>query len=178
MDLSNSARHYLVNYFLMEQTRSEANQYLETIAKELAANVGRYVQENLSAILEFEGPWTTSGGGETGIVLTAPRAGGAPEGSHKWRYYVMYRDAMKTRDLLDPTHCLVWGETPKTLGAQKRQVEAAAEALGLPSPYRVEELPLLDASLEDTVKQVAAVFVGFMACYGQIVRSLIGDDSA
>lgn len=175
MQLSESSLHYLRNYFLLEQTRDETNQFLEAIAKGLARQVEVWLDTQLEGYLAFEGPWVVGNGGEAGVLLRV-REGLEPLGDMaRWKYYVQYNDAMRPCDLNDSTHCLVWGNTPKVNSAQIRMVTEMAGKLGLPDPYRVEEVPLLDASAEEVVERLAGIFGEYCDVYGRVVKALVNE---
>lgn len=172
MELSESSRHYLDNYFLLEQTRDDTNQFLIAILQRLAAEVARRFESKHDSVLAFE-QWTLGGGGETGVLLKV-REDLLPSGEMQgWKYYVNYRDAMKARDLTDPTHCVVWGSTPKANSAQTRSVSGMATPLGMADPYRVVDLPLLDAPVDDVVERLADLFDEYYDSYAGIAKALV-----
>jgi hypothetical protein len=175
MELSDSSLHYLKNYFLLEQTRNEANQFLQTIATGLARQVEVRLDAKDYGILGFERPWVIKDGGESGILLRVREGISGREDMADWKYYVQYNDAIRPCDLADSTHCLIWGSTPKANSAQIRRVAEAADSLGLPSPYRDEEVALLDAPSDEVIDKLADVFVGFCDAYAQVIRALLDE---
>lgn len=169
MQLDESARLYLVDYYLLDQARSDAHRYLEEIARQLAESLqGRMKQWDggpITYTLE-----AAKGGGY--VAICARRQDDSPDFPAK--YYVIYRDAMTTPKLSNTTNCRVFGWSPKSQASQAAALQAVATRLGLPELYANQELDLLGAPIDEVVEVLASLFATMIDTYARTVQGTAG----
>lgn len=172
MELSEHSRHYLENYYLLEQTRNETHAFLGDISERLYALIDNHLKLKGDGVVTVEKYMQKDGGN---IWFTLRTRDDAPELARMkdWKYSIVYNDAMRTQDLSDPTKGMIYGFTAKTSSAQIAEVRHAATILALEDPYRkATEIDLLDGPVDEVVDHLAKVFVGYYDDYVQIVHSL------
>lgn len=170
MELSESGRHCMANYYLLEQTRNEAHRYLEGIAKEFSALVEEHLRMKADGLLEFSTDVRKGGGYVEFAIKMRPDAVQLAE-MQAWRYSIVYRDAMRTHKLVDSTEARIFGWTPKALSRQQDQVERVAKTIGLKRmPYDEVMVDLVGASVDEVVEEIARIFVGYYDDYLRVVQ--------
>lgn len=177
MELTESCRHYLNNYYLLEQTRNETNTFLEEIAKRFSDLVEEHLKLKDNSIVEV-GSWVQKGGGEVDFILTIREGVPNLEQLGDGKYSIVYRDAMRTTRLTDTTQCRIYGTTPKANSATIRELTRKARSLGLPDPYREVQVDLLGSPVDDVVDELARIFVGYFDDYLRIVQALSEEPKA
>jgi len=170
VELSESGRHYLANYYLLAQTRDEVHRYLEGIAKEFSELVEDHLRMKADDLLEFSADVRKGGGYVEFAIKMRPDAEQLAE-MQDWRYSIIYRDAMRTHKLADSNQARIFGWTPKALSRQQDQVERVAKAIGLKRmPYAEVTVDLVGASVDEVVEEIARIFVGYYDDYLRVVQ--------
>lgn len=169
MTLDESARLYLVDYYLLEQAREGANQFLEHIAESLQEAVKEELSKREDDLVSW-GSWMKKGGGVVEFWVEEQGVSISPE-MDAVKYTVAYRDAMETQRLTDTTKCRIYGSTPKSQAAQERTLKGMAATFKLPDPYRNEEYDLISSPAEEVVADLTRELVARMDEYAEIVRS-------
>ena len=172
MELTNSCRHFLVNYYLLKQTMDETNLFLEDIAKRLAERLDEHLRIKDDDLVTFD-VWVRPGGGDVDLNLWIRE--GLPSLEHLGgrRYAIVYHDAIVRDDLPDPTSCRVWGYTLQKDSVLRAEIETAATTIGLPDPCRTIDVGLLEAPVDEVVDKLAKIFVSWYDDYVAIIRSLV-----
>lgn len=171
MNLSESGRHYLANYYLLEQTREDAHRFLEEIAKSFSILVDEHLKLKGDSPLGFR-VYEQKGGGYVEFILNVRKDVAHSEELDEWKYSIVYRDAMRTQKLSDSTQCRVFGWSPKGNARQQSEVRRLAKTLGLErDPYDEVQFDLVGTTPDEVVDAIAQEFVSFYDDYARVVRA-------
>ena len=173
MNISESGRHYLANYYLLEQTREDAHRFLEEIARSFSALVDEHLKLKGDSPLSFS-VYEQKGGGYVEFILRVRKDVEHPKEMDDWKYSIVYRDAMRTQKLSDSTQCRVFGWSPKGNSRQQAEVERMAKTLGLArDPYDEVQFDLVGSTPDEVVDGIAQEFVSLYDDYARIVQATI-----
>lgn len=171
MELSESGRQYLTNYYLLEQTRTDAHQFLEDIAVRFSAAVKEHLKLKAGSSLVLDEVYVQNGGGYVGFMFSVPDVEGPQGQLTGWRYEIVYRDAMRTDSLDDTTTCRVLGWTKKANSRQINEAKRLATALGQADPYRETLVSLVSSPSDDVVDEIAELVVSYYDDYVRIAEA-------
>jgi hypothetical protein len=126
--------------------------------------------------LALDGVYVQKGGGYVEFTLAIRSDIDRPNEMKDWKYSIIYRDAMRTEKLDDPTTCRVFGWTRKQDSRQINQVKRTATALELErDPYGETILSLVDAPVDEVIESIVKEFVSYYDDYERIVEAVLGD---
>lgn len=170
MELNESCRKYLTNYYLLEETRREAQRYLEEVTGRLYALVDERLKSNSVVVIE---KYMQAGGGSIWFTLTVPQDAPQSDRTKDWKYAIVYNDAMRNQELTVPINGMIYGFTAQKNSAQIQQVKDRAAILRQENPYRkATEVDLLEGSVDEVASRLADVFESYYDDYVRIVQSL------
>ena len=88
----------------------------------------------------------------------------------KWKFCLVYSDAMRSNRLSSPTKCEVYCFAPKINGKQNHELNRMNSKLGLPDLFRQIEIDLLDAPEDEVVTritlQIIELYEQFIKVFG------------
>lgn len=171
MEINESCRIYLNNYYVLEQTRNETNQFLEDIALRLAAAVEEEIKLKNTEEIRFH-KYVQNGGGHVEFYYDNKDGMKDLEDIGRWKYTINYKDAMRKEDLSSSTKCVVYTYSPQAVGNQIKELQRMAQLLKLPDPYRTVEFDLLDTPPDELIIQLKNTFLEFHTNFLKIVEAL------
>lgn len=177
MEITDSSRTYLTNYYVLEQTRTETHRFLEEIAIRSLELVYDHIKPYNDQEIKFR-KFIQKDGGYAEIKFERQEHLQFLEDIGSWKYTIAYRDAMRTEDLASPTHCRIYCYSPKSHSKQISELKRMAVKLKLPDPYGSKEIDLLNASVDEVVVQVANTFIDYYDNFMKIVEALIDEYSS
>lgn len=172
MEINESSQIYLKNYYVLEQTRSETNQFLEEIALRLAMMIEEDIKSKNTDEIYFH-KYVQKGGGFVEFYYDNKEGIRGLNNIGRWKYTINYRDAMRSEDLSASTKCKVYGYSPQSVGEQIRAVTRMAKIMKLPDPYRTLEFDLLDAPIDEVIVKLKNAFIEFHTDFLKITEALI-----
>jgi len=172
MEISESSKLYLENYNVLEQARTEAHQYLERIINQMADEVDEYLKEKANGVIHFS-KYVQKGGGLAQFYFERKEPIPGLTSVDKWRFYLEYRDAMRSEYVSSPTRCEVYCMAPKNHSRQNSELIRMNKKLGLPDLFRQIEIELLyipeDVAVTTIKQQIIALYEQFI----KVVEGLI-----
>jgi len=152
MDISSSGRLYLKNYYILELSRKDAHQYLESIALAFSSRVEERLQKMDDSFVTFR-KYVQKDGGFVQFIAEykSDRVLPVLEQLGALKFYIEYIDAMRNDSLPSPTTYVVEGFSPKLSAHLINEFQRAAQQLGFPDPYEKICGEHLESSFEDTV---------------------------
>ncbi|OQC00353.1 MAG: hypothetical protein BWX78_01225 [Firmicutes bacterium ADurb.Bin099] len=142
MEISKSSKLYLENYYVLEQARTEAHQYLRKIIDEVS-EFENYVKENDSGDFRFT-IWVRKDGGRIEFISEQEKPLPGISSVDKLNLYLIYLDALKEKNLSSSTKYVVSLYTPKTkYDIQNSKLQDMNTKLKLPDLFRSTEFELL-----------------------------------
>lgn len=172
MELSKSAKLYLENYFVLDVARSEAHNYLETIITKAVDQVDEHLKKQDNLDITFD-KYIQKDGGHAGFVFERKTPMQGLESIDKWKFYMLYRDAMRTTMLSSSSKCKVYCEIPKSHTKLETELKRMSTELSLPDLIRVEEIDLTDKPQEDVISAIKNQFIDFYDQFIKLVTALI-----
>jgi len=160
MDISESGQLYLRNYYILEQTRKEANQYLEEIANKFSSRVEERIKEINHPLVGFR-KYVQKGGGNVDFIAEYKNDVKVPELEYlgDLKFSINYSDAMRNESLSSPTQYRINGVSPKSSAKLISELKRVSNHLNFLDPYSATFGELLDMSFEDIVNQIVKSFI-------------------
>lgn len=176
MKISESSKLYLENYFVLEQARSDAHKYLEQLVTIMADEIDEYLEEQNTGEISFR-KYIQKDGGHAQFTFERKKPLPDIELVDNWKFSIAYKDAMKTIQLATPTKCKIYCLTPKAYAKQNYELERIRLKLGMPDLFRVVEIDLLDAPVEEVVSTIKAQVIEFYDQFIQIIDELVKENT-
>lgn len=174
MELSESSKIFLENYYLLEQARTEAHIYLERIVTEMANQVREYLKEKDDGVIHFN-TYIQKGGGLASFIFERKEPIQKLDSIDRWKFSIEYLDCMRSEKISSPTKCKVFCNSPKSHGKQIFELNRMASKLGLPSLFRQVEIEMLDASEDEVVSAVKSQVIEFYDQFIEVVAGLMNE---
>lgn len=175
MALSESALMYLKNYFVLDETRNEVKTFLEEIAKRSVYSIEEYIKEKNHPLIEFK-IYLQKDGSHIQVFYYGSKPLERLEHLDAWKFSIYYYDVMKTTDLSSSTKVKIHGVAPQNKSKQITELKRMSKHLGLPDPYSVTEIDLLDCPLDDVIIKIVNEFTDRYNNFITIIESLIEEN--
>jgi len=177
MDISESGQLYLKNYFILEQARRDANQYLEKIAITFANRVEERNEENKHPLFKFR-KYVQNGGGYVAFILEYKSGVIVPElkSIGELKFSISYVDAMRYDSLPSPTGYKIFAESPKSSSKLINDFKKAANHLNIPDPYEETYGEHLTDSLDNRVTEISKLVLERQYQAIQVLEFLIKEN--
>jgi hypothetical protein len=172
MNINESNLIYLENYYILEQTRNEINHFLEDIAIRFSTLVDEDIKPYNTDEIIFN-KYVQNGGGHVHFSFEKSKGIAYLENIEKWKYYIVYDDAMRKEDLSSSTKCRVCGYSPLSYRNQINELKRMAGNMRLHDPYESTEIDLLRGSSDETVGELRNIFMEYHSNFLKIVEALI-----
>lgn len=177
MEFSESSRLYLSNYFVLDQAREEAHGFLERIVTQTADEVYEYLNANGDGMIRFS-KYVQREGGYAEFIFERKEPLPELKTIDRWKFSMVYRDAMRTENLTSSTKCKVYCFTPQSHARQKAEIKRMASKMNLPDLFEPVEIDLLNGPFDEVVTKINTQFVHFYENFIMIVNALIEEEKS
>lgn len=172
MDINESSRIYLENYYVLEQTRNETNHFLENIAIRFSTLVEDEIRHENTDEISFR-KYVQKDGGYVEFIFDNKKSIRHLESFDRWKYKIIYEDAMRKENLSSSTSCRVYGYSPQIYRQQISELKRMAKIMKLPDPYGSNEIDLLKAPVDEIVGELKNIFMDYHSNFLKIIEALI-----
>ena len=178
MDISESAHLYLKSYYILEQARKDAHQYLEKIAQTFSSRLEERIKEINHPVFAFK-TWVQKDGGRVEFIIEYKDGIRCPELEYlgKLKFSVVYTDAMRNESLSSSTQYVVTGFSPISSAHLTSEFKRVASLLNYPDPYSDTYGELMKDPFEDTVSRLVKIFFDRLSQAIQILEFLAKENS-
>lgn len=172
MGMNDSSLIYFKNYYLLEQARAELHLYLERLVIKLADETEEYLNTQNSGAISFT-KYVQKNGGYAQFTFESKDPLPGIDTIDRWKFSIVYSDALKTDMISNPTNCIIYCFSPKSHAKQNYELKRIASKLGLPDIYRILEFSLIGDSIEGVISPIKAQFIEFYDQFIQMVDALV-----
>lgn len=172
MEISESSKLYLKNYYVLDQARTEAHEFLERIVNQSANQFEEYLKDKNNGSVRFE-KYVQKDGGSASFVFERKEPIPGLTSIDSWKFSINYIDAMRSDDLSSPTLCRIYCFAPKSHGKQISEINRMTNKLNLPDLFKPVEIDLLNAPQEDVISAIKNQFIDFYDQFIKLVTALI-----
>jgi len=174
MDISESGQLYLKSYYILEQARKEAHQYLAKIAETFSSRVDERIKEIDHPTFGFR-KYVQKDGGRVEFIAEYKDNIEVPELEDlgDLKYTIVYTDAMRNDSLSSSTSFVINAVSPKISAHLTSELKRVAIILNYPDPYSDTYGELMVDSFEDIVSQLTRAFLDRQSQVIQILEFLI-----
>lgn len=171
MEISESSRLYLSNYYVLDQAKQEAERYLERIIRQVTNEVEEYFNTRDDGEINFI-KFVQKNGGYAEFLFERKGPIAGLDTIDRWKFAIAYIDVMRTERLTSPTKCRLYCFAPQSHVKQNLEIKRMAVKLDLPDLFSPIEMELLDSTFEEVVDQIKSQFLEFHENFLKIVWSL------
>lgn len=172
MLLNESSLLYFENYYVLEQARAEVHTYLERIVTNLAEEAESYMSSKYNGIFQFR-KFVQKNGGYADFTFESKEPIPNIVSIDRWKFSIVYSDAIKTEMISDPKNCIIYCFAPKSYDKQNYELSRIAAKLGLPEINRVVEFSLVGNSIEEVVAPIKEHIIERYEQFIQMVEALM-----
>lgn len=172
MEISESSRLYLSNYYVLDQARQESQQYLERIVRQVTNEVEDYFNTRDDGEIHFR-KYVQKDGGYAEFIFERKVPINGLETIDRWKFSIAYKDVMRTERLSSPTKCQIYCFAPQSHIKQNLEIKRMAIKLDFPDLFSPVEIELLNSSFEEVVDRIKSQFLDFHENFLKIVWGLI-----
>jgi hypothetical protein len=177
MTISEYARLYLENYYVLDETRNELRGFLEDIAKQSLSAIDAYIKDKKHPLIEFKS-YLQKDGGHIEVYYHGAKPLDHLEHLDAWRFSIYYYDAMRTTELTEPTRCRIHGVTPQNRSKQISELRRVAKILDLPDPYTVTEIDLVDRPTDDVIRKIVSEYTSRYDVFIRLIEYLLNESES